>query len=507
MNSDRPDNMTGTFLCCSLAGLIPEATKAVLSQISGPVLRQFNAPADAAPLIFSIGQISFAAVVLPVGIFGDRFGRKKMLMIGCLLSLLASCTAFFSSSIRMFAVSRALDGISGAFLTTSALALLSIHVHSQLRSRWIGYYLGVISAGSLLFPYLAGSILQGHDWKTTVASVIVLPAVAGIFIRAFIKPDETIRNDASDWRGVFLCSISFLLIVFAAIRSNHSGVQNPLVLILLTGGLCFGGLFVYWESRSAAPVINMSLFKERSFRIAVLAGVILSFVGAGLSVPLLYYFRIVRGSTPSLAALQVMPIALTATLLSPIAGILASKASARTVMAGGAFLMAIGSLAFSGIRADSPLPFLVLAMLIIGAGSAFATTQRTTVILSAAHPDESGAASAITSASSKLGSALGTAMMTTYFVSLAKSEYVLRMKGSGLPLEELQKVTNDWRRAAERIAGAELPPVDPGLLQQIQSAFIQAYSVALARSEFVAFVLFSAAAILIWTGLKPQTKN
>lgn len=143
-------------------------------------------------------------------------------------------------------------------------------------------------------------------------------------------------------------------------------------------------------------------------------------------------------------------------------------------------------------------------MVLIGAGSAFAMTLRTTVILGSAASQEAGAASGINTASGKLGSALGTALMTTYFISLAKTEYVSQMKGTGLSLAKLSEVTAEWKRVAEHIAGPELNRISPSLLQQIQSRYIKAYSSALAHSEFVAFLLLSFSAFGILFTMKSQ---
>ena len=493
----------GIVFACSLAGLISEVSGSLLNQALGSIVAEFRIPITTGQLIISISKLLLAALVLTGGSLGDRFGRRKLLLIGTIGMSVSALLSAMATSSAMLLILRALDGVFSALVTPLALATLIASLEKDQRSLVIGVYLGILGVGSLLIPYPVAFLLERFSWRLVflVSAGMGILATAALFVFVPVsKREPQVRK--VDVAGALLASAGLLGVVFAIIESNQLGWANTRILGSLFAGIVLLFLLVGRELRNANPMLDLHLFRSRTFATAVAVGMVIPFVGAGLSLPLLYYFRAVCMDTPSTAALKLMPLGLASALVSPIAGKLTATCSPRSIMTAGLALMALGSLGLSRIRPNSEFVALAAPMVLIGAGTALAVTQRTSIILGAVPAHQTGAASGINTTSAKLGSVMGTAIMTTMFLRLLRSDYVDRMNPSGLSGEELRQFTQEWRRAVRDNTSVNSLIVPPELVQDIETAFKDAFSASFGKAELLAAALLLSCMAVVWLGLR-----
>ncbi len=492
------------FVACAAAGLVPEISSSVMTQIMFSASREFQAPPSALQMMISVSKLMFAALVLTGGRLGDLYGRRKMLLIGTAGIGSAALACAGSPSIELLVVARALDGVFSALVTPLALALVVFSAEEKERPAVIGMYISIMGIAALSIPYLAGSLLELVHWRV-VFLVTAVFAMVGILLMWRLVSSEPISKSGArlDFPGSILCAIGLTSFVYGLIQSNPLGWNSPVVWFCVLGGLLILVLFVFWELRASQPLIDFKLFQNRTFSIAIMAGMVIPFVGAGLYVPFLSYFRLLRESSPSTAALLVMPLPLAAALLSPVAGKLARNGSPRALMSLGLLLMATGAFTLGWIRVDTPYVMLVIPMLLIGGGTAFALTSRTSVVMSSVTPDFSGAASGINTASGKLGSALGTALLSTIFIGIGRNNYLERMSSTNLSMDQIREATLAWR-AARNSSALDTLDLPDHLVSQIESSFKSAFAYGLGRTEWIASLLLFGSAALVWFVLKSR---
>jgi MFS family permease len=493
----------GIVFACSLAGLIPEVSGSLLNQALGSIVAEFRVPITTGQLIISISKLLLAALVLPGGSLGDAFGRRKLLLIGTIGMGVSAPLSAMATSSAVLLILRALDGVFSALVTPLALATLISSLEKDQGSLMIGVYLSILGAGSLLIPYPVAFLLERFSWRLVflVSAGMAMLATAALFVFVPVSKREPQARKV-DIAGALLASAGLLGVVFAIIESNRLGWANARILGSLFAGIVLLFLFVGRELRNADPMLDLGLFRDRTFATAVAVGMVIPFVGAGLSLPLLYYFRAVGMDTPSTAALKIMPLGLATALVSPVAGKLTATYSPRSIMTAGLALMALGALGLSPIRPNSEFVALAFPMVLIGAGTALAVTQRTSIILSAVPAQQTGAASGINTTSGKLGSVLGTAIMTTMFLRLLRSDYVDRMNPSGLSAEQLRQFTQEWRHTVRDNASVNSLSVPPELVRDMETAFKDAFSASFGKAELLAALLLFSCAAVVWLGLR-----
>ena len=477
----------------------------MLNQAWDFFIGEFRIPITTGQLIISVSKLSLAALVLTGGTLGDLYGRRKILIAGTMGMGVSALLCAMATSPALMLTTRALDGVFSALVMPLALANLISNLKKAERSFVIGIYLGILGIGSLVTPYLAGFLLERFSWRLVFLVPTVMSVLASVAVWLFLPATQPELNPRKlDIGGALFASAGLLSVVFAIVLSNEYGWANTGILGALFLGIALLILFVRRELRKPNPMLDLSLFHDRTFSTAVAVGMVIPFVGAGLSLPLLFYFRAVCMDTPSTAALKVMPFALASAVASPVAGKLAATQSPCNLLTAGLVLMAMGTLGLSPIHPDSEFIALAIPMVLIGVGAALAVTQRTSIILSAAPAEQTGAASGINTTSGKLGSALGSALMTTMFLKLFRFDYMDRMHRSGLTVEQLRTFTQEWRRAVREHTSVDALTVPPELVRDMETAFKEAFSATLGKAELLAALLLLSCAGVVWLRLRPS---
>ena len=284
--------------------------------------------------------LTFAVFVLTGAALGDRFGRKRMFIIGVGLFTLASAAAALAPSADWLIAARAVQGVGAAIVTPLTLTLLSAAVAREKRGLALGAWSGIAGLAVAMGPLVGGAVVDGISWQwifwlNVPVGIVLLPLAT--LLRESTGPDK-----ALDLPGLGLASGGLLGIVWGLIHGNGDGWTSPSIVGALLIGAVLLAAFVAWEQRTPQPMLPMRFFRNRAFAAANGASLLMYFGMFGSIFLLSQFFQTAQGYSPLGAGLRILPWTLMPMFVAPVAGALSDRIGGRPLMATGLGLQAIG---------------------------------------------------------------------------------------------------------------------------------------------------------------------
>lgn len=425
--------------------------------------------------INSAYSLVFAALLVAVGSIADRVGRRRMFMIGVVVFALASLYAGSATSSTMMISARMLQGVGGAMILPTSLSLVNANFRGRERSIAFGIWGSVIAGAAALGPLLGGWLTT--DWTWRAIFLLNLPVSAAILIFGMILIPESRDENAQglkDIPGVFLVSFGFASLVFGLIEGQRYGWWHAKAQFSIAGwswplpgspvpwafalAAILLGTFVWrlvWLTRRGRPaLIDLMLFKLRSFRWGGLTILIVSLGEFGLVFVIPLFLQNVLGLSPLVTGAALLPLALGAFAAGGLAAPISMKIGGVWTVRLGMLLEVVGISGFA-LVVTAPMSAwrFVIPLAIYGIGVGLATAQLTNVALAEVPPARSGQASGIQSTLRQVGSALGTAILGTALAIAITSHTTSGLEGSGVPHEQAAKIAD----AVQSSAGTALP--------------------------------------------------
>ncbi|WP_024795861.1 DHA2 family efflux MFS transporter permease subunit [Tomitella biformata] len=382
-------------------------------------------PVIQADLGASVGQLqwfmnaytlTFATFMLAAAGLGDRWGRRRMFVIGIAVFTAASIGAALSSGPGTLIVARAVQGLGAAAIMPLSLALLAGAVPVAKRALAIGVWGGVSGLGVALGPVIGGAVVDGVSWQA-IFWLNVPVAVIAIPLVYLALEDSRGARQRLDLVGVALAGIGVFLGVWGIVHGNDDGWGSAGVVgTLIASALVLAG-FIAWERRSPNPVMPMRLFRSKSFTMANIIGVTFSLGIFGAVFLLVQYLQVVMGYSPFEAGVRTLPWTAAPMIVAPLAGLLAPRLGLRALLVAGLTLQA-GSLVWLAVLLTPGATYLgmvpALVMAGVGMGLTFAPSA-TAVLVDMADADHA-TASSVNSTFREVGIALGIAVLTAVFL-------------------------------------------------------------------------------------------
>jgi EmrB/QacA subfamily drug resistance transporter len=346
---------------------------------------------------------------------GDRFGRRRMFVIGLSIFTAGSAAAALAPSIDVLIVARAVQGLGGAIVLPLTLTILSAAVPAERRGLVLGAWGGISGLAVAMGPLVGGAVVEGISWQwifwLNVPIGLVLIPLAYFRLRETYGP-----NDALDLPGVGLASAGLFGIVWGLVRGNQVGWGSPEIVGSLVLGFVVLGLFILWELRAEEPMLPLRFFRSRTFSAANTASFLMFFGMFGSIFLLAQFFQTVQGYSPLQAGLRVLPWTAMPIFVSPLAGALSDRIGGRPLMATGLALQAVG-LAWIALVSTPTVAYsaLVIPFILSGVGIALYFAPVANVVLSAVKPEEEGQASGANNAIRELGGVFGVAVLASVF--------------------------------------------------------------------------------------------
>ena len=354
--------------------------------------------------------LSSATFLVPFGRIADIYGRKKIFICGIVIFTLSSLFAGMASSTTMLISFRVLQGIGGAMLAGTAVALLTTVYPANKRGRVLGINVAATYIGLSIGPVLGGVLTQHLGWR----SIFFLSALLGLAVIGVVlwklKGEWTgAKGERFDFAGSIIYSLGLVALVYGfTLLPAMSGVW------LIVGGIIGLSAFTRWEMRTRSPVLDISLFRNsRAFTFSNLAALINYSATYAVSFLISLYLQYLKGFNPETAGLILVAMPAMQAIFSPLAGRLSDRIEPRLIASAGMALTTVGLIIFIFLNEETPLAFIIGNLILMGLGFALFSSPNTNAVMSSVPKMAYGVASATLATMRQIGMVLsmGVAML------------------------------------------------------------------------------------------------
>jgi EmrB/QacA subfamily drug resistance transporter len=420
-------------------------------------------------------SLTLAAFLLTAGVVGDINGRRIVFSVGLAVFSLASLVCGLSTTSLMLNLSRAVQGVGGAIMFATSLALIAEAFQGRDRGTAFGIFGAVTGGAVAIGPLVGGAITSGIGWRW-IFFVNVPIGVVAIFItltRIAESRDPTSRR--IDWIGFLSFSLSLFALVFALVRGNDEGWSSSTIVGLLAVSAVLMVVFVINERRSTDPMLDLALFRKP----AVVGVSMVAFaMSASIFAMFLYLTLYVQddlGFNPFPAGIRFLPLTLLAFLVAPFAGRLTVRIQSRYLLGSGLLLVTVGLLLMSRTHPNSTWTVLLPGFIVAGAGIGMVNPVLASASISVVDHQRSGMASGANNTFRQVGIATGIAVLGAIFQSQIVSHTSAVLGRSAAGREVLQRggtsLTAAMAGGGVRQAASAIP------VHSAQTALLHAYRI------------------------------
>ncbi|MCX4706285.1 MFS transporter [Streptomyces sp. NBC_01373] len=359
--------------------------------------------------------LTFAVLMMFGASLGDRFGRRRLFVLGLGVFTAASAAAALAPGMNELIAARAVQGFGAAIITPLTLTLLSAAVPAERRGVAFGIWGAASGLAVAMGPLIGGALTEYVSWQWIFW--VNVPIGLALMPLALLRLNESQGpNPMLDLTGTVLASGGLFGIVYALVRGNAEGWTSPLILGGLIGGALLLVAFVAWEQRAKHPMLPMHLFRHPSFS-AINAASLLMMLGTFGAVFLLtQYFQDIGGYSPMEAGVRMLPWTAMPMIAGPLAGALSDRIGGGPVVAVGLALQAVGlGLWALAVEPQVNYPDLLPALILCGIGTGMFYAPTANLVMSTVRPQEEGIASGANNAIREVGGAIGVASLAAIF--------------------------------------------------------------------------------------------
>ncbi len=359
--------------------------------------------------------LTLAAFLLTSGSIADLIGRKRVFAAGLVVFTGASALCGLSDSPLMLNLARAVQGVGGAMMFATSLALIANAFHGKERGTAFGVFGAATGAAVAVGPVVGGVITSAIGWEW-IFFINVPIGIAAVFITVTQVADSR-DPDATgvDWVGLVTFSGSLFMLVYALVQGNEKGWGSTEIVTLLLGAAVLLGAFLIAEVIQRRPMLDLTLFRRPAFTGANIVAFSISASFFAMFLYLTLYIQDVLGFSPVQAGLRFLPVTLLSFIVAPFAGKLSVRVPVRLLLGSGLALAGLGLLAMTGIDAASTWTALIPGFILGGAGIGLINPPLASTAIGVVPQERSGMASGINSTFRQVGIATGIAGLGAVF--------------------------------------------------------------------------------------------
>lgn len=470
-------------LCLSLLVVVIDNT--VLNTALPTLALKLSAGTSALQWITDAYTLCFAALLIPAGALGDRFGRRRSLIAGLTVYALGSLAAAFAGGAHILIFDRVVMGLGAAFVMPATLSILNSVFPPSERPQAIAAWSAVAGVGIVLGPTLGGALLSHFFWGSVFLVNIPLVAIALVGVTRVVPESRASGSKRLDLVGTVLAAAGLVALVDAIIEAPSRGWTSIGTLGEAALALALLGWFVVFELRSDHPLIDLRIFKQRAFAASAGAVTVIFFSLFGSLFALTQYLQLVHGYSPFSAGLRALPFALTMGVMSPLSAQLAKRAGSRVVISGGLVLMSAGLLALSTAGVHTAYLPIAIFVAVMGAGMGLVMAPASTIIMEAVPADQAGAGSAINDTVREVGGALGIAVVGSVVAAVYSHRFAAVLTSNHAPGSVARAATSSIAEA-DGIAAHVGGPIGTQLASAAHDAFTTGMGVGMRVAAAVA---------------------
>ena len=413
--------LTLSVLCLTLVLISVDNT--ILNVAIPTLARDLHASGSQLQWIVDSYVLVFAGLLLTAGSLGDKFGRRGALILGMGIFGVGSVAAAMATSPTQLIAFRAVMGIGGAFIMPATLSILTnVFTNAKERAKAIAIWAGCSGLGVALGPVTGGWLLEHFSWGSVFLvniPVLLLAIVGSLLIVPTSKDPHAPKLDIG---GALLSMAGLAALLWALIEAPERGWMSSTTIAAFGGAMVILGVFGWWESRQAEPMLDLRLFKNPRFSAASGAVTMIFFALFGSLFIVTQYMQSVMGYTALQAGLRYLPLAGMLMVTSPMSAKLAERIGTKIVVTSGLVAVSAGLLLMLRLEAGSGYGPLLTSMLVLAFGMGLTMAPATESIMGSLPPEKAGVGSAVNDTTREIGGALGVAVLGSVLSSVFTSK-------------------------------------------------------------------------------------
>ena len=400
----------GTFMSTLSAGIVNIALP-TMSQEFGVTLENIQ-------LVVSFYLLVLTCLLPVFGKLSDMYSRKWMYLGGFITFALGALFGALSASLPMMLVARGVQGVGSSAMMATSQALIAQIFHGPSRGKAFGAIGAVVAGGSLAGPAIGGALIEAWGWKS-VFWICIPIAIIGVWRGIYLIPRFNARKRVKmDWTGAALYTACSFVFLYALNTATDKGWTHPFILLSFAGALAL--FLAFWRREHSAkyPFLGVTVFQNKTISYGCLVAVLGYMALFTNSVLLPFYLTDIMQMDPMKIGLLVMPFPVTLALASAVSGTLNAKWPARILTTAGFGLLVVGTLLFAFIGSEPSISYIVLAQLIMGAGSGTFQVPNNNTVVSAAPKGKLGVVASVNALCRNVGMILGIALSVAVFAAV-----------------------------------------------------------------------------------------
>jgi EmrB/QacA subfamily drug resistance transporter len=423
-NKTVPDDKKalGTLLCVSVPSFMINLDSNIVAVSLPAISRSLHADFTAVEWVISAYTLAFASLVLPAGTLADRYGRKKLLLLGLGLFTVASFICGAAPNLAVLNGARALQGIGAALQLSAALAILSHRFHGAARAHAFAFWGAVIGIAITLGPVAGGLITQYFGWEWSFYINIPIGLAIGLLVVVEIKESRDPEAGRLDVLGLLCFSTFLFVLTFALIGGNHKGWRSAEILAEFALAALLFVMFIIVELKHERPMLDLTFFRKPTFVGANIAGFAYAAFLLTMLTYLPLYFQGALGYSAGAAGLLMLPVAFPLFIIPRVVvGMLSHRATGRDLLALGLGILSVGLLLMGIAAPYFRYEWMLGGMLLSGIGAGILNGETAKVGVSAIPPARAGMASGMSGTIRFSGIVVGFAALGAILVSQVSS--------------------------------------------------------------------------------------
>ena len=408
----------------------------IVSVANPRIMEGLNTDINSVIWVTSAYLLAYAVPLLITGRLGDRFGPKKLYLGGLVVFTLASLWCGLSGDVQTLIVARVLQGFGAAMMTPQTMAVITRIFPPDRRGAAMGIWGATAGVATRVGPILGGVLVDGLGWEW-IFFINVPVGIAGFILAWRFVPALSTHPHKFDIPGVLLSAVGLFLLVFGIQEGetyNWGTISGPLTVwsLIIAGLVVLTGFVVWQRYNKGEPLLPLSLFRDRNFSLANIGITTVGFTVTAFSLPLIFYYQIVRGLTPTQSALMMVPMAVISGGLAPVVGKIIDRVNPKYITASGLVLMSV-ALFWNGalMHPDTPIWLFLLPSAVLGFANAGIWAPLSTTATRNLPPRQAGAGAGVYNTTRQIGAVLGSAAIAVLIQARLAAELPAAPGGSG----------------------------------------------------------------------------
>ncbi|MFC4784434.1 DHA2 family efflux MFS transporter permease subunit [Nocardioides sp. MAHUQ-72] len=416
-------------LCIGFFMILVDTT--IVSVATPAIIEDLHAGVNDVVWVTSAYLLAYAVPVLITGRLGDRFGPKRLYLTGLTVFTLASLWCGLTGTIEGLIIARVVQGLGASMITPQTMAIITRIFPAARRGAAMALWGATAGVATLVGPILGGVLVDALGWEW-IFFINVPVGLVGFVLAWRLVPTLPTHSHSFDWLGVALSGLGMFLLVFG-IQEGHQYEWSTAIWLMIATGLVVLAAFVFWQSRNTRePLVPLGLFRDRNFSLANVAITVMGFSITSLSIPIMIWAQVVRGLSPTRAALLLVPMAVMTLVLARLVGQLTDRVHPRIITAFGFACLFAGLLWLSTVMTpDTSIWWTVPPMVVFGIGNAFVWAPNSATATRNLPVQQAGAGSGVYNATRQVGAVLGSAAIAVLIDSRLAAEGLPSFSGQG----------------------------------------------------------------------------